>query len=89
MRTICECAWSPAWWVGVGVLFLAWRIDIRIYMVHTKDMTTTENIADLNYSIDKATENIAKATKLRLTGLAQQIRRERRNLIEALAAVSA
>jgi len=52
-------------------------------------MTTTQNIADLNYSIEKATENIAKATKLRLTGLAQQIRRERRNLIEKLAAVSA
>ena len=45
MRTICERAWSPAWWVGVGVLFLAQRIDIRIYRVHTKDMTTTENIA--------------------------------------------
>ena len=44
MRTICERAWSPAWWVGVGVLFLGLHIDIRIYRVHTKDMTTTENI---------------------------------------------
>ena len=64
-------------------------IDKRIYVPHTRDMTTTQNLADLNYSIEKATENIAKATKLRLTGLAQQIRRERRNLIEKLAAVSA
>ena len=46
MRTICECAWSPAWWVGVGNLFLAQRIDIRIYRVHTKDMTTTRTTTD-------------------------------------------
>lgn len=41
-------------------------------------------IADLEYSIAKATENIRKADRLRMTGLAQQIRRERKAMIAKL-----
>lgn len=42
---------------------------------------------DLEYAIAKATENITKATRLKLTGLAQQIRRERKAMIAKLETV--
>lgn len=52
-------------------------------------MSTATQATDLHYSIAKATENIKKATALRLTGLAQQIRRERTALRAQLAELEA
>lgn len=49
-------------------------------------MSTT--VADLEYAIAKATENIRKADKLRMTGLAQQTRRDRKALIAKLEGLS-
>lgn len=50
-------------------------------------MSETKNsqIENLEAAIATATENIKKATALRLTGLAQQIRRERKQYSDKLA----
>lgn len=51
--------------------------------------TTKQQIEDLDIAIETATTNIAKATKLGLKRMAQDVRRERRAIIEKRAALSA
>lgn len=64
------------------------RIDKRIDSVHTITMTTTP-AQDLTAAIETATANIKKATRLGLSNMAQDIRRERKAMTAKLEGLSA
>jgi hypothetical protein len=67
-------------------------LDKRIDGAHTRDMTNTENTetaSDLTYALELATINIKKATRLGLSNMAQDIRRQRKSIIAKLEAMNA